>query len=299
MVGADILRLRNRVRLAVMLLAGMATVAGAATAPGNEAIWRRDHAWARFGRGSWRSVRIVTQNFDEQGQPTDSSITHNKTTVEEVTPDRVTLQVEITVEVAGQRFASQPQIVKQGYAGETVGQTISVKPKPAETVRIDGREFRCETQEIVIAGGVTQETSLISFAPGHSPSILKRESKMQDAAGTKTMQEAVTEVKAVGMSRRVLGERVPREAYLVRQVQSNDRGLTTTWSWHVPDIPGEIVDQSSKRVDDQGRLVRRTTLELVGYGIRDAEVELDAAASDSFNDVRRRRGRRARRRTER
>jgi hypothetical protein len=89
---------------------------------------------------------------------------------------------------------------------------------------------------------------------------------MSDAAGTKTMQEAISEVKAVHMPRRILNERHPREAYLVKLEQKNERGVTNTWSWHVPDVPGEIVDQCSKKLDTEGRLVRRTTLELVGYG---------------------------------
>lgn len=264
----------------------LAIVAPLAPAAENDAFLQHAHAWARFGQGSWRTVRIVTQNFDERSEPTDSSITDNKTTVEEVTPERVTLKVEVTVEVAGQRFPSQPQIIKQGYAGETIGQTISVKSLEGETVSIDGEQIECETEQIEILGGVTREVSLISYAPEHVPAILKRKSTMSDAAGTKTMQEATSEVKAAGLARRVLDERELKPAYLVRQVQRNDRGVTTTWSWHVPEVPGEIVDQCSKKVDTQGRLVRQTTLELVDYGV---------VGSDS-DDAGGRRTRRARRR---
>jgi hypothetical protein len=112
---------------------------------------------------------------------------------------------------------------------------------------------------------------------------------MRDAAGTKTVQEVTSEVKAVGMNRWILDERFPREAFLVHEEQRNDRGLTTTWSWHVPDVPGEIVDQSSKKVDNEGELVRRTTLKLVGYGVHGVQ------DGDSYPDSRRR-ARRARRR---
>lgn len=270
-------------------LTSLVAVAGVAPAAERDAILQRAHAWARFDTGSWRTVRIVTQSFDEQGNPTDSSITDNKTTVQEVTPKHVTLKVEVTVEVAGQRFGSQPQIIKQGYAGETVGETVSVKPLAPETITIDGQQVRCETEQIEIQGGVTREVSLISYAPQHFPAILKRKSTMRDAADTKTMHEATSEVKAVDMARRVLDERVPKDAYLVRQEQRNDRGVTTTWSWHVPEVPGEIVDQCSKKLDALGRLVRRTTLELVGYEIKGID------PSDSFPDFGRRRARRARR----
>jgi hypothetical protein len=113
---------------------------------------------------------------------------------------------------------------------------------------------------------------------------------MSDAAGTKTMQQSTSEVKAVNMARLVLGEREPKPAYLVKVEQQNDRGTTTTWSWHVPDVPGEIVDQSSKKLDNEGRLVRRTTLELVGYG--GGEV----SENDFFSEPENRRQRRRKRR---
>ncbi len=255
------------------------------------------HPWARFGKGAWRHVRIVTQSFDEQGEPTDSSLTDNKTTVIEVTPERVTLQVEVTVEVAGQRFPSQPQIIKQGYAGETLGETTAVKPLDGETITIDGQEIRCEAEQIEIAGGVTQEISTIAFARDRYPAILRRKSTLSDAAGSKVMQEVTSEVKTLDMAHRILDEREPTTAYLVRLDQKNDRGTTVTWSWHVPDVPGEVVDQCSKKLDTMGRLVRRTTLELVDYGIVETdEVEQVETRDATRREAGSRRTRRQRRR---
>lgn len=279
-------RVRNRMLCGLLCWASLFAAAGAAPAAEYDALLQQGHVWARFGKGAWRQVRIVTQSFDEDGSPTESSLTDNKTTVEDVTPDRVTLKIEVTVEVAGQRFPSQPQIITQGYAGETVGQTVSVKNLPPETVTIDGEKVHCETQRIVVVGGVTREVNRISYAADRVPLILKRETTMSDAAGTKTMQEATSEVKAVHMARHILGEREPRDAYLVKVEQRNDRGVTTTWSWHVPDVPGEVVDQASKKLDNEGRLVRRTTLELVGYGAG------EVAEHESFPNVRPRRARR-------
>jgi hypothetical protein len=269
-------------------------LAGAPTARAGEGddLLLQSHAWARFGKGSWRQVRIVTQNFDEAGKPTDFSITDNTTTVADVTRDRVTLKVEVTVELAGQRFASEPQVVTQGYAGETVGETVSVKALEPETIAIDGRDVRCETQQIEIAGGVTREISLINYAVDHTPAILRRKSTMRDAEGAKTMQEITSEVKAAGMTRRVLDEAEPMGAYLVRVEQKNDRGTTTTWSWHVTDVPGEVVDQCSKKLDTEGRMVRRTTLELVDYGLAASEADdVDVPRRDLGNNSRRARRR--------
>lgn len=275
--GLGVGTLRMRGRIFTCFLAGLCWAGSLSSLPGAEAnrVLQQSHAWGRFGKGSWRHVRIVTESFDELGHLTNASITDNKTTVEEVTADRVTLKVEVTVEVAGQKFPSQPQIIKQGYAGENVGQTVSIKPLKPAVVIVDGREIPCETQQIEILGGASKEVSMISYSPQLTPPILKRTSTLSDVASAKTVQEATSEVKALDMARTLLDELEPRTAYLVLQEQKTDRGTTTTWSWHVPEIPGEIVDQSSKKVDGQGRLVRRSTLELVGYNIEGDDASRD------------------------
>ena len=180
----------------VVLLAMLGQLGIALPAPCAEetGILQQAHAWGRFGKGSWRRVRIVTESFDEQGNLTNSSTTDNKTSLEEVTPDRVTLKVEVTVEIAGQRFLSPQQIIKQGYAGENIGQTVSIKPLQPELLTIAGREIRCETQEIEILGGTNKEVSQICFSPQLTPPILKRKSIVSDAVSGKTTQEAITEV---------------------------------------------------------------------------------------------------------
>jgi hypothetical protein len=43
-------------------------------------------------------------------------------------------------------------------------------------------------------------------------------------------------------------------------------------------VPGEVVSESSKKVDTQGRLVRRSTLELVAYGAEGDESSRDLGA---------------------
>jgi len=276
-------RMTERILCGLVLLV-VAFSAHLAPAAELDAILQQAHPWGRFPRGAWRQVRIVTQSYDEQGKLTDTSITDNKTTVVEVTPERVTLEVEVTVEVAGQRFPSQPQIVKQGYAGETLGETASIKALEPQMIKIDGRDFRCETQQIDITGGVTKEVSVIAIAPDHQPAVLRRKSTMLDAGGTKTMQEVTSEVTSFGMGRRVLGGLELRPAYHVRQEQKNDRGTTITLSWHVPEVPGEVVEQCSKKMDETGRVVRQTDLELVGFG--QAEVD-ETETQGTFPEPRR------------
>lgn len=264
----------------------------AATCPAEaeelDGLLERAHPWARFGKGAWRHVRIVTENYDAEGVITDGSLTDNKTTVTEVTPERVTLQVEVTVEVAGQKFPSQPQIIVQGYAGETLGKIAPAKPLEPQTVTIDGREIRCEARQLEISGGVTHEQTQIVFAAGHEPPILRRQSTLREAGDGKELQEITSQVMSLHMIRHLVQQERPQNVYLVRTNQKNDRGTTITWSWHAPDVPGEVVDECSHKTDAEGRVVRRTTLELVGYGLGEpVEVETDGPSDTSPRRTRR------------
>ncbi len=251
------------------------------------------HPWARFGKGAWRHVRIVTENYDAEGNPTDGSLTDNKTTVTDVTPERVTLQVEVTVEVAGQTFPSQPQVIEQGYAGETLGKIAPARTLEPQTLTIDGREVRCEARELDISGGVTKEQTVILFAAGHEPAILRRQSTLREAGDGKELQEITSQVMSLHMIRHLVQQEKPQGVYLVRTNQKNDRGTTITWSWHAPEVPGEVVDECSHKTDAEGRVMRRTTLELIGYGLGEVSEE----QTDGIGKLSPRRTRRQQRRT--
>ena len=258
------MRMPRSITASCMAVLGLVSLGPPAQAEEHQLL-QQTHAWGRFGKGSWREVRILTENFDEQGALTNSSTTDNKTTIEDVTPERVTLRIEVTVEIAGQKFPSQPQIIKQGYAGENVGQSVSIKPLSHEVLVVDDREIRCETQQIEIVGGASKEVSIISYSPRLTPAILKRKSILSDVASARTTQESVSEVYALDRRLNVLGEN--KTGFRVRLVQKNDRGTTTTRSVHVLDVPGEVVSHTSEKLDPKGRLVRRSTLELVAYGV--------------------------------
>jgi len=53
----------------------------------------------------------------------------------------------------------------------------------------------------------------------------------------------------------------------VKTVYHNDgtSGTVTTWADVLSEVPGGVVRNSSKEVDKNGRLIRRSTLELIDY----------------------------------
>ena len=71
------------------------------------------------------------------------------------------------------------------------------------------------------------------------------------------------------MPLRLRGE--TRAAIYVKTVQKKATGTVTTLAVVLPDVPGGVFSHSSKDVDKSGRVVRRSTLELVDYGAEPEE----------------------------
>ena len=117
-----------------------------------------------------------------------------------------------------------------------------------------------------------------------SPYVLKRQCVVRDAEGKSVISETTTEVTALDMPVRVKNE--IRNGYHLKTVQRNGKGTVTILAVALADVPGGIVSHSLKEVDHSGRLVRRSTLELIDYNT-DPEKE----RTGLFN--RRRPGRRA------
>ena len=59
------------------------------------------HVWGRFGVGTWKQARIITETLNAKGQVVDTTITETKTTLTKADSRQLSLRIEATVEVAG------------------------------------------------------------------------------------------------------------------------------------------------------------------------------------------------------
>jgi hypothetical protein len=66
------------------------------------------------------------------------------------------------------------------------------------------------------------------------------------------------------MPQRVLSE--IKNAACIKTVQKTTKGLVTTLAMSSPEVPGGVVYQTTKETEKAGRLVRRSTLDLLNYG---------------------------------
>ena len=101
------------------------------------------HPWGSFHPGAWKTVRVVAETLNEQGQVVSTSTTDTKTTLVDIDSSGVTLEIQACMEVAGKRFEAEPQTVKQGFHGELLGPNLKLKEPTDGEVAIAGQKIAC------------------------------------------------------------------------------------------------------------------------------------------------------------
>ena len=213
----------------------------------------------------WKLVRVVTETLDEHGQVVSTNTADTKTTLLDADNDGVTLEIQTCMEVAGKRFQAEPQTVKQGFHGELAGPNVAL-PKPSDgEVVIEDRRHACKVQPLEIVGPTEKTNVRLYYSPTLWPYVLKRESVTSDPDGKNVLSQTNVEVTALDMPVPVQ-EGIQSGAH-VKTVYHNAKGTVTTLAVVLPDVPGGVVSHSQKEVDASGRVVRRSTLKLLDYGI--------------------------------
>lgn len=224
------------------------------------------HAWAQFGVGSWKLVRVYTETLGANGQVEGVSITETKTTLDMTDDKGYALKVEVTVEVAGKRFQAEPKYVAYGYHGESQGQVAEVQQVGTGEIEICGKKYPINTRRIVIKSDASQSTSILEYSDTVSPYNLKRTTESVDLETKTRNYHSVVEVLAVDMPEKVLTEY--RSASHTKTIETFGNGLSkVTLEVHSDSVPGGVVSHAMKELDSDGRITKRSTLELLDYGV--------------------------------
>jgi hypothetical protein len=231
-------------------------------------ITRERHPWAVFGQRSWKLVKVTTETFDAEGKSTGTSVTETRSTLVGVDATSYELQIDVTVEVAGKRFASPPRVTRHGLNGEGEGQTAIVRRLGETVLKVGERPFRVQNAEIEVSDKDLRKVTQLSYAGGVQPYVLSRRSVTHDAAG-KLQQETIVQTKAIQVPKSVLGAR--RLTWETTTTQKHPGGTIVTDEVHCFDVPGGVVEHTSVERDDKDKLLRRSKLELVNYGIAAAD----------------------------
>ena len=247
--------------MAIVLLAH--SVAGAQTT----SISGKHHPWNRFKPGAWAKVRKHTEEFDAKGNVRSTDTAETKTVLVDVGEDGCTIQLEVTIEVAGKRFTAQPRLVRLGLYGETNGERAAVSRLRSEAVDTGGTSVQCDVLETTIRSEEKQVVSTIWYCQTVPPYILKRTTKSTDGEGKLIYKATSEELIAADMPHKVLAE--TKSVAYFRTVETHAAGSTVTLEIRCIDVPGGIVAHSSKQLDRAGEVISRSTLELLDYGFEE------------------------------
>lgn len=219
-------------------------------------------SWARFRVGSWKQMRVVRQTLTDKGEVASTSSEETKTILQDVDENGYTLHVETRITVGGQTFKPVSQPVHRGFDGEINGETAKVAVVGEDKMTINGRVVPFELREIVYEHDGKKRISRVCYSPDLSPHTLKQVVTSHDDQGKQT-GSTVSEVLAVEMPHCVKGE-IHRVAH-VRTVREHPQGSETFVEFHSDQIPGGVAYQASTSCDKNGRVLSRTTTELVDY----------------------------------
>lgn len=232
---------------------------------------RQHHPWGHFKPGAWKMVRVVTETLDERGTVTSTTTHDTRTVLQNLDSNGVTLDVAVTVEVAGKRFEAEPQTIKQPFHSEAAGSDSKPTAAGNATVTIEGRKVPVHLARLEYSGpnNSNKTATNIYYSDNVSPYVLRRETTTTDAEGSAVVNESVVEVLATDMPWRASGE--IKTTSLVKSMVKNGRGTIVTYAFTSPDVPGGVISHTSKEFDRGGRIIRRSTLELVDFGLEREE----------------------------
>ena len=149
-----------------------------------------------------------------------------------MTPDGVSLLIDVAVEVGGKQFETQPQVVKQGFHGELrVPGMVVTNLGPAQ-VTVQGRKINCQVEKVEVADAACRTATKIYYSDEVEPYVLRKESIKIDREG-KILAQTTVEVTALDVLQDVLtdkhGRVDRRRASCVKAVLKTPRGPPPRW----------------------------------------------------------------------
>ena len=209
-------------------------------------------------------VRVVTESFEEAGAVT--SITETRTSLEEIHEDGVTLLITVAAGRKGRQLGTDSRSVKQeAFHGGLASHETTVKSLGDAVVTIQGRQIPCKIEQVEVSTQTGKTTTKIYYSDSVEPYVLRRESVKTDPDGETVLSETTVEVVEIGVPFRIISG-LSRATH-IKSTHKRPGGTTERLSWVSTAVPGGIVCQTSKELDEDDHLVRRATLELVDWGL--------------------------------
>jgi|GEM_PF-1209973 hypothetical protein len=241
----------------------------------------QQHAWGRFKPGCWKTVRVITDILDGQGNVNSTTKTETTTTLLKKKGNSYTLEVEVTMEIGDRRIASEPKQIKRNFTINTDGK-IRIKPASKSTVTFNGHTLPVDVLNVTLEDTNGRRASTVHSSRDTPPFVFRRETVMVNNENEQLYQTTVS-VTEYGLAHKVLGE--TEMICTIHTVHRQDMRTITSDETYCADVPGGIISHRSEETNAAGQVMRRSTMELLDYGLSDKTSKRKGRRSDEAGDA--------------
>ncbi|TWT72715.1 hypothetical protein Pla123a_40140 [Posidoniimonas polymericola] len=222
------------------------------------------HPWGRFDVGAWRTLRTVTETFDESGRFLTRSETLHTDKLSEITDESYTLETTSVVEVGGKRLRGATQVTRRSLLTDHTSQSPIAVEHPAVDISLGGKTIPCQQWELTYGEGPQRRIETLFYAPEFPPYLMRREVAAPDGSSASDLTGEVTSVLAVDVPILLEGGMVAGYRQQVRATAGANQIERTELLCGL--APGGLVQASSTERDASGRRVRWVVTELEDFG---------------------------------
>jgi len=227
----------------------------------------KEHPWGSFLPNSWRIVQTVTiSNID--GRPVQSQQTI-RTTHQSIDESGITLQKSETLVIGGRNVEKNPQNVKYDFFQEPIQENVRISAGESVKLTIGKKVVPCAVRIYEQQTSSGRLTTTIWYTPHVFPYILRvekilRSSPEGDNAGGRIIRQTVTLVQTTSALQSLRGNRRNR-TYTLQTVEKAGNITRITDSHCSWDVPGGLLESTTREFDDQNREVRRSVSRMTNY----------------------------------
>jgi YD repeat-containing protein len=229
---------------------------------------RTHREWESFPIGSWKLVRLNRETYTD-GKLTATSTADTKTTLVARDENGFTVEVDMKYEVAGKQFDPPAEMVWYGFHGQAKTESVSSEKLGNELVEVDGTQIHADVYRLIFNEGAARRRDVRTHLSPEFPYLLRKRSVVIETEGEKEreLDRVSTEVIAIDLPFKVL-DQLEATSH-VRTTSHGPSGHSVTIEVHCESVPGSVVAHWSRKTDAQGRLLERSTLELLEFGLVD------------------------------
>ncbi len=248
-----------RLLAAVILSFAVGSAAGAQSLPWSPTSV--SHAWAKFGPRTWKTVRVVTQAYDTTGKLEQVSTSIIRTRVTRVTRRGVGLCISTRVQIAGDELPAAPKLITSPFSKDSPG----FRRVGKKLITIGMCDYETLVYQSIVEEEGTRRTDTVYYSDKTTPGVLKREMISREVATNETISTTAITVTELAKTRSILG--ASKKTWTVATVMKRGGRTTISTEINCGDVPGALVSRTTEERDSDGRILRRTKLDLTGFGV--------------------------------